>query len=144
MPAAPLRIGIMGTARIARSFVQGVAPSQQVRITAIASRDQNKAREFAGAFGIPKAVGSYEALLNDSDIDAIYNPLPNGLHAAWSIRALAAGKHVLCEKPLSANADEARAMFAAAREHGVQLAEGFPYLSQPQTLKLESLVKRRV
>src|SRR5882724_3514557 len=125
MPAAPLRIGIIGTARIARSFAQGVASSQQVRIAAVASRDPAKAQEFAGALGIAKSFGSYEALLADAGIDAIYNPLPNGLHAPWSIRALQAGKHVLCEKPLSANAAEARTMFAAARDHGVHLREGF-------------------
>jgi D-xylose 1-dehydrogenase (NADP+, D-xylono-1,5-lactone-forming) len=140
MPAAPLRIGIMGTARIARSFAQGVAPSQQVRIAAVASRDPAKAQEFAGALGIAKSFGTYEALLADAGIDAIYNPLPNGLHAPWSIRALEAGKHVLCEKPLSANAAEARAMFAAARDHGVHLREGFPYLAQPQTLKMRELL----
>lgn len=140
MPAAPLRIGIMGTAKIARSFTQGVSTSQQVSIAAVASRDPAKAQAFAGAFGIPKSFGTYDALLADADIDAIYNPLPNGLHAAWSIRALRAGKHVLCEKPLSANAAEARAMFAAAREHGVHLREGFPYLSHPQTLKMRELL----
>jgi predicted dehydrogenase len=130
----------MGTARIARSFAQGVAPSQQVKVAAVASRDPAKAQEFAGALGIAKSFGSYEALLADAGIDAIYNPLPNGLHAPWSIRALEAGKHVLCEKPLSANAAEARAMFAAARAHGVHLREGFPYLSQPQTLKMRELL----
>lgn len=140
MPAAPLRIGIMGTARIARSFAQGVAPSQRVRIAAVASRNPAKAQEFAGALGIAKCLGSYEALLADTGIDAIYIPLPNGLHAPWSMRALQAGKHVLCEKPLSANAAEARAMFAAARHHGVHLREGFPYLSQPQTLKMRELL----
>ncbi len=140
MPAAPLRIGIMGTARIARSFAQGVAPSQRVRIAAVASRDPAKAQEFADALGIAKCCGSYDALLADAGIDAIYIPLPNGLHAPWSMRALKAGKHVLCEKPLSANAAEARAMFAAARDHGVHLREGFPYLSQPQTLKMRELL----
>jgi D-xylose 1-dehydrogenase (NADP+, D-xylono-1,5-lactone-forming) len=140
MPASPLRIGILGTARIARSFAQGVAPSKHVKIAAVASRELSKAQEFAGALGIPKAHGTYQALLADGSIDAIYNPLPNGLHAPWSIRALEAGKHVLCEKPLSANAAEARAMFAAAREQGVHLVEGFPYLSQPQTLKMRELL----
>ena len=140
MPAAALRIGILGTARIARSFTQGVAPSQHVTVAAVASRELSKAQEFAGALGIPIAHGSYQALLADASIDAIYNPLPNGLHAPWSIRALEAGKHVLCEKPLCANAAEARAMFAAARAQGVHLVEGFPYLSQPQTLKMRELL----
>ena len=109
LPARPLRMGILGTAKIARSFVQGVAPSKIIDIGAVASRELSKAQEFAGALGIPCAFGSYEALLADESIDAIYNPLPNGLHAPWSIRALQAGKHVLCEKPLSATAAEARA-----------------------------------
>lgn len=138
--AGPLRIGILGTARIARSFTQGVAPSSQVQIAAVASRDLAKAQQFAAALGIAQWYGSYEALLADADIDAIYNPLPNGLHAEYSIRALRSGKHVLCEKPLSANAAEARAMFAAAREHRLHLVEGFPYLSQPQTLKMRELL----
>jgi xylose dehydrogenase (NAD/NADP) len=140
LPEIPLRIGILGTAKIARSFTQGVSPSKHVRIAAVASREPAKAQEFAGALGIPTSYGTYEALLADANIDAIYNPLPNGLHAPWSIRALQAGKHVLCEKPLSANAAEARAMFAAAHDHGVHLVEGFPYLSQPQTLKMRELL----
>jgi D-xylose 1-dehydrogenase (NADP+, D-xylono-1,5-lactone-forming) len=141
MQERPLRFGILGSAKIARSFVQGLVPSTQVRVEAIASREARKAQEFAGALGIPRALGSYEALLADADIDAIYNPLPNGLHAEWSIRALNAGKHVLCEKPLCANAAEAHAMFAAAQRNGVYLAEGFPYLSQPQTLKMRQLLQ---
>ncbi|HEY2683934.1 MAG TPA: Gfo/Idh/MocA family oxidoreductase [Steroidobacteraceae bacterium] len=139
--AAPLRMGILGTARIARSFVQGVAPSTQVSVLSVASRSREKAEEFKATHSLPRAHASYEALLQDPDIEAIYNPLPNGLHAEWSIRALEAGKHVLCEKPLAANAAEARAMFAAARAHGVHLVEGFPYLSQPQTLKMRELIE---
>ncbi len=98
--------------------------SQQVRVAAIASRDAAKARAFARRVRDRESFGTYDALLADADIDAIYNPLPNGLHAAWSIRALWAGKHVLCEKPLSANAAEARAMFCRAR-NGVHLWKGF-------------------
>jgi xylose dehydrogenase (NAD/NADP) len=140
VPARALRIGILSSARIARSFVQAVRPSARVAVSAVASRDQRKAEAFAAQLNIPRAFGSYEQLLADPDIDAIYNPLPNSLHAVWSIRALRAGKHVLCEKPLSVGAAEARAMFDAARAAGVHLVEGYPYLAQPQTLKLRELL----
>ena len=136
----PLRIGILGAANIARQFTSGVAPSKTVAVTAVASRDLAKAEAFARECGIDRALGSYEALLADPDIDAVYNPLPNTLHAAWSIRAAEAGKHVLCEKPLATTAADARAMFAAARHHRVHLVEGYPYLAQPQTLKLRELI----
>jgi D-xylose 1-dehydrogenase (NADP+, D-xylono-1,5-lactone-forming) len=136
----PLRIGILSTARIARSFVQAVRPSQQVSVSAIASRSASKAQSFANELNIPRPFGSYAELLADPEIDAIYNPLPNSLHAEWSIRALRAGKHVLCEKPLAVSGAEALAMFEAARSGGVHLAEGYPYLAQPQTLKLRELL----
>src|SRR3984885_6225337 len=103
MANRPLRIGILGSARIARSFVQAVRTSQHVRVEAVASRDRVKARAFAAELHIPRAYGSYPELLADPDVDAVYNPLPNSLHAEWSIRAACAGKHVLCEKPLAAN-----------------------------------------
>jgi predicted dehydrogenase len=139
-PIPPLRIGVLGTARIARAFIAGVAPSQHVSVTAIASRDPGRARAFAAATGVAGAFGSYEELLADPAIDAIYNPLPNSLHATWSIRALEAGKHVLCEKPLATTVREARTMFDAARAHGLRLAEAFPYLSQPHAIRLRELV----
>ena len=138
--ASPLRFGILGTAHIARSFVQGVSPSRRVIVSAVASRDADKARAFAKDLGIARHFGSYEALLADPDIDAVYVPLPNSLHAEWSIAAVEAGKHVLCEKPLAATAAEARAMFDAARRNGVHLVEGYPYRAQPQTLKLRELL----
>jgi xylose dehydrogenase (NAD/NADP) len=140
MSNRPLRIGILSSARIARSFVQAVRPSQHVTVAAIASRDGLKAQSFAAGLNIPRIFGSYAELLADPDIDAIYNPLPNSLHAQWSIRALRAGKHVLCEKPLALSAAEALAMFEAARAAGVHLAEGYPYLAQAQTLKLRELL----
>jgi D-xylose 1-dehydrogenase (NADP+, D-xylono-1,5-lactone-forming) len=139
-PEPPLRIGILGTAKIARSFVEAVRPSKQVRVAGIASRDAAAARAFAQEFAIARHFGTYEALLADPDIDAVYVPLPNSLHAQWAIAALSAGKHVLCEKPLSATAVEARAMFDAARRHGVHLVEGYPYRAQPQTLRLRELL----
>jgi xylose dehydrogenase (NAD/NADP) len=135
-----LKIGILGTAKIARGFVAGVKPSQRVTVHAVASRDAAKAREFAHELSIPRHFGSYESLLADRDIDAVYIPLPNSLHAEWAINAVRAGKHVLCEKPLAATAADARTMFEAARRHGVHLVEGYPYRAQPQTLKLRELL----
>ena len=136
----PLRVGILSTANIARAFVKGVQPSATVTVVAVASRDAAKAKRFAAEVGIPGVHDSYEALLADPEIDAVYNPLPNSLHAEWSIRAVEAGKHVLCEKPLAASASEARAMFEAAKRNGVHLVEGYPYRAQPQTLKLRELL----
>jgi predicted dehydrogenase len=136
----PLRVGILSTANIARAFVKGVQPSSTVRVVAVASRDAAKAKRFAAEVGVPGIHDSYEALLADPGIDAIYNPLPNSLHAEWSIRAVEAGKHVLCEKPLAASASEARAMFEAAKYNSVHLVEGYPYRAQPQTLKLRELL----
>ena len=141
MSNAPLRLGILGAANIARQFTAGVAPSKLVTIAAVASRNQAKADAFARECNIPRALGSYEALLADPGIDAIYNPLPNGLHAEWSIKAAAAGKHILCEKPLAGSAADAAAMFAAARKHNVHLVEAYPYLAQAQTQKALELVR---
>lgn len=141
IPSKPLRIGVLGAAKIARAFIAGVVGSKRVVVTTVASRDLAKAQAFAADTGLPRALGSYEALLADPEIDAIYNPLPNSMHADWSIRAVAAGKHVLCEKPLAMSVNEARAMFAAAAKHGRHLVEAYPYRSQPQTLKLAELIK---
>lgn len=136
----PLRIGILGAAGIARAFVNGVRPSTLISVTAVASRNIAKAESFARECGVERALGSYEALLADPKIDAIYNPLPNTMHAKWSIRATESGKHVLCEKPFAATAADARLMFDAARRNNVYVVEAFPYLAQPQTLKLRELV----
>jgi D-xylose 1-dehydrogenase (NADP+, D-xylono-1,5-lactone-forming) len=131
-----VRIGVLGAAKIAGSFMVGAQASSQVEVVAVASRDRTRGEAFARAHGIARAC-SYDELLADPAIDAIYNPLPNGLHAAWSIAAARAGKHVLCEKPLAASEAEAQAMFAAADAGGVILLEAFPYMFQPQTLELE-------
>jgi D-xylose 1-dehydrogenase (NADP+, D-xylono-1,5-lactone-forming) len=139
-PAIPVRIGILGAAKIARLFVEGVRTSRKVMVAAVASRDAERADAFARDTGVPRVHTSYEALLGDPDIDAIYVPLPNNLHAAWSIRAAEAGKHVLCEKPLAATASEARAIFDTARAKGVFVVEGYPYRAQPQTLKMRELL----
>jgi len=140
MSAPIVRLGILGAARIARLFIQSVRESSRIRITAVASRDVERARAFAQDLGVPRVHHTYDSLLADPDIDAIYNPLANTLHAAWSIRALDAGKHVLCEKPLAMTAADAEAMFAAAARNGVHLVEGYPYRAQPQTLKVRELL----
>jgi predicted dehydrogenase len=139
--ASVLRIGVLGAANIARQFVAGVRSSTLVSINAVASRDPLKAAAFAQETGIARSYGSYEELLADPGIDAIYNPLPNGLHAPWSIRAAEAGKHVLCEKPLAVTPVEARAMFDAAQAHGVVLREAYPYMAQPQTITMRRLLR---
>jgi D-xylose 1-dehydrogenase (NADP+, D-xylono-1,5-lactone-forming) len=134
-----LRIGILGAAKIAGSFMVGAKASSRAAVVAIASRDRGRAEAFARQHDIPRAYG-YAELLADREVDAIYNPLPNALHAEWTIAAACAGKHVLCEKPLAANEAEARAMFAAADANRVVLVEAFPYLFQPQTLEIERLI----
>jgi predicted dehydrogenase len=136
----PLRIGVLGAANIARQFVRDVAGSPHVQVVAVGSRDATKAAAFAGDFGLPRVHGSYEGLLADAQVDAIYNPLPNSLHAHWTIEAARAGKHVLCEKPLALNRAEAQSMFDAARQHGVMLLEAYPYWFQPQTGDLVQLL----
>ena len=136
----PLRIGILGCANIAKQFARDVAPCPAVRIVAVASRDAAKAGAFAAAHGIGRHHGSYEALLADDGVDAVYLPLPNSLHAEWAIKAAQAGKHVLCEKPLALGRAEAQAMFDAARHHGVMLLETYPYYFQPHTGALMALL----
>jgi D-xylose 1-dehydrogenase (NADP+, D-xylono-1,5-lactone-forming) len=140
LPERALRMGILGTANIARQFIDGVRSSSKIAVTAVASRDADKARAFARATGVALAHPTYEAMLADPAIDAIYNPLPNTLHAQWSIRALEAGKHVLCEKPLATSPADARSMFDAAKRVGLMLVEGYPYRAQPQTRKLRELL----
>jgi len=130
---SPLRLGILGCANIAKQFARDVAGEPSVSIVAVASRQADKAQAFATQFGIATAHDSYEALLADPQVDAVYIPLPNHLHAPWAIRAAEAGKHVLCEKPLTLGLADAQAMFAAARRHGVMLLEAYPYYFQPQT-----------
>jgi predicted dehydrogenase len=134
-----LRIGILGAAKIAGSFMVGAKASTRVEVVAVASRDRARGEAFAAEHGVARVCG-YDELIADPGVDAIYNPLPNALHAEWSIKAARAGKHVLCEKPMAASEAEARAMFAAADERGVVLLEAFPYLFQPQTLLIEQLI----
>ena len=133
-------MGILGAAGIAATFMRGIQGSEAVRVCAIASRDGDKARAFAQTHGIEHAYGSYEELLRDPHIAAVYNPLPNSLHAQWTIAALQAGKHVLCEKPLALTPEEAERMFAAARSAGRVLVEGYPYRYQPIMQRLQALI----
>ena len=107
-----------------------------VELRAVAARDGERARAFAAKHGIPVVHTSYEALLADPEIDAIYNPLPNGLHGVWTMRALRAGKHVLCEKPFTANADEAREVAAVARETGRFVMEAFHWRYHPLAARM--------
>ncbi len=137
----PLRIGILSTANIGRHFASAVQASSRVKVVAVASRELNAAQGFAERNSIPRALGSYEALLADTGVEAVYNPLPNTLHADWSIRALEAGKHVLCEKPIAVTAAEARAMFSTAKRAGRYLVEAFPYRAQPQTRATAALIE---
>ncbi len=137
-----LRWGLLSTARINRAVIPPIRASQQSELKAVASRDSVKARDYAKAWHIPHAYGSYEELLADENIDVIYNPLPNHLHAEWSIRAAEAGKHVLCEKPLALSLDEVDRMMAAAKQHNVIITEAFMYQHHPQTLKVLELIKQ--
>jgi predicted dehydrogenase len=141
-PTPPLRIGILGCANIARQFIRDAAPSPAVRFVAVASRSADTAKAFAEAQGIGRWHGRYEALLADPEVDAIYLPLPNSLHAEWAVKAAQAGKHVLCEKPLALSLAEAQAMFDAARAHGVMLLEAYPYYFQPQTGAMVALLQQ--
>jgi predicted dehydrogenase len=138
---AALRIGILGAANIARQFVRDVAASERVRVVAVASRNSATAAAFAAATGIERHHGSYEALLADADVDAIYLPLPNSLHAEWAIQAATHGKHILCEKPLALGRAEAAAMFEAARRNGVVLLEAYPWLFQPHAQAMLDLLE---
>jgi predicted dehydrogenase len=136
-----LRWGIMGTGNIARQFVQGLAGSTRTRAAVVGSRAITTAEAFATAHGVPVAVGSYDQLVDRPDVDAIYVSLPNSMHKEWTIKALRAGKHVLCEKPIAMNADEAREMFDVAGECGKVLVEAFMYQSHPLTHAVLKAVK---
>jgi xylose dehydrogenase (NAD/NADP) len=141
-----VRWGILGCAGIAeRSFIPAVRRSRNGTLAAIASRDPAKAAEWARRFGFERSYGGYQALVEDPAVEAVYNPLPNDLHAEWSIRAMKAGKHVLCEKPMALNAGEVQAMIAAAEAKGVRLMEGFMYKFHPQIARtLEILGAGRI
>ena len=136
-----MRLGLLSTANINRQILVGARGAGQVDVVAVGSRDGAKAQTYAGEHGIAKAHGSYEALLEDTDVDAVYSSLPNGMHHEWTMRALAAGKHVLCEKPYTRHPAEAVEAFDAAEAAGLVLMEAFMYRHHPQTATIERLVR---
>jgi predicted dehydrogenase len=136
-----LNWGLLSTARINRALITPLRSSKRNHLLAVASRTQESADRYAREWKIPRALGSYEALLADPEIDVIYNSLPNHLHAEWTIKAVEAGKHVLCEKPIALSVDEVDAMKESARKHGRVVAEAFMYRHHPQTLKVQDIVK---
>ena len=137
-----VRWGVLGVADIA---VKKVIPAMQrgawCEVVALASRDMRKAAAAAAALDIPKAYGSYEELLADPEIEAVYNPLPNHLHVPWSVRAADAGKHVLCEKPVALDAGEARQLLEARKRTGVKVGEAFMVRTHPQWLRTRDLIR---
>ena len=138
-----VRWGVLGTAKIA---IENVIPAMQLgyysEIIAIASRNPDRAHMVADKFGIPIIYGSYEEIMEDERIDAIYIPLPNHLHIPWSIRALEAGKHVLCEKPIGLNLSESKKLLSIANKYPhLKIAEAFMYRCHPQWSKAKQLVR---
>lgn len=139
-----LRWGLLSTARINRALLPPLRSSARNILTAVASRDLDRAQLYADEQNIPRVFGSYEELLADPDVDVIYNPLPNSMHAEWTIKAAQAGKHVLCEKPLANTVEEVDAITEAAKKAGVVVMEAFMYRHHPQTLKVKELVESGV
>ncbi|PSL00378.1 putative dehydrogenase [Haloactinopolyspora alba] len=137
----PVRWGVLGSAAIAvNKVIPGMQKADNCEILGLASRDAGRAAETAAALGIDRSHGSYQALLDDPDIEAVYIPLPNNLHAEWTLRAAEAGKHVLCEKPIAMSADEAATMVAGAEKAGVKLMEAFMYRLHPSWVRVRDLV----
>lgn len=138
----PLRWGILGCARITkRGLIPGIRASETGTLAALASRDLPRAQEWAREFEIPRTHGSYESLLADPEIDAVYIPLPNELHRPWAFAAADAGKHILCEKPLALDASEAEEIVAHCRSRGVLLMEAFMWRHQPRVAELRRLIR---
>jgi len=136
-----VQIGVLGAARIApQALIKPSKANADVVVAAVAARDASRAKAFAAKHGIARVHDSYEALLADPDIDAIYNPLPNGLHGKWTRAALTAGKHVLCEKPFTANAAEARSIAELAAQSDKVVMEAFHYRYHPMALRIEEII----
>jgi xylose dehydrogenase (NAD/NADP) len=135
-----VRFGILSTARINELVLAGARKSDRVSMVAVGSRDRARAEAYARAHGLARAHGSYEELLDDPDLDAVYISLPNSGHIPWTIRALRAGKHVLCEKPLTRHAHEAEEAFDVAEQEGRLLMEAFMWLHNPQIRRLQELI----
>jgi xylose dehydrogenase (NAD/NADP) len=140
MPTSRLRWGFLSTARINKALLDPLRTSKRNRLLAVSSRTQVKADEYARKNKVERAYGSYAELLSDPDIDVVYNPLPNHLHAEWTIKALQSGKHVLCEKPLALSLAEVDAISAAADKYGKVVSEAFMYRSHPQTSKAREIL----
>jgi D-xylose 1-dehydrogenase (NADP+, D-xylono-1,5-lactone-forming) len=140
MGVETVKWGILSTADINRKVIPGMRASDKAELMAVASRDQRRAEEYAREWEIDRAYGSYQALLDDDDVDAVYISLPNTLHCDWSIRAVEAGKHVLCEKPMSRHVGDVESAFDAAEKNGRILMEAFMYRHNPQTARLRQLV----
>lgn len=141
MVSSFLRIGILGAAKIVSSALINPAKKlTDVEVVAIAARDSKRAEKYARKYSISRVHKTYTDLLADPEIDAIYNPLPNGLHAEWTIKALRAGKHVLCEKPFASNAKEATEMANVAKEMGKVLSEAFAYRTHPMVTRLKEIM----
>lgn len=138
--SAPLRIGILGAARITERSLVAPARAGGHRLVAVAARDRSRAEAFAAAHGVERTLGSYADLLADPEVEVVYNPLANGLHGPWNLAALAAGKHVLTEKPSASNAAEAEEVMLAARASGTVFMEAFHYLFHPVTRRLHELL----
>ena len=138
--AASVKWGILSTADINRKLLPGADASPKVEVVAVASRDAARAADYARKWNIERAYGSYDELLADPDVEAVYNPLPNTMHTEWSIKALDAGKHVLCEKPISRHTADVEAAFDAAERNDRLLSEAFMYRHNPQTARLTQLV----
>jgi predicted dehydrogenase len=139
--ADAVKWGIISTADINRKVIPGAHASPKVDLVGVASRDQQRAEEYAKEWDIPRAYGSYEALLADAEIEAVYISLPNTMHCEWSIKSVEAGKHVLCEKPMSRSAAQVEEAFDAADKAGCLLSEAFMYRHNPQTKRVQQLIE---
>jgi predicted dehydrogenase len=139
--ALAVRWGILSTARINLPVIAAARASDRCEVVAVASREQARADAYAREHGIERAYGAYEALLEDPDVEAVYNSLPNSLHVEWTIRALEAGKHVLCEKPFDRRPEEVERTFEVAERNGLVLMEAFMWRHHPQTKKLAEVVR---
>jgi xylose dehydrogenase (NAD/NADP) len=139
--ALAVRWGILSTARINLPVIAAARASDRCEVVAVASREQARADAYAREHGIERAYGAYEALLEDPDVDAVYNSLPNSLHVEWTMRALEAGKHVLCEKPFDRTPEEVERTFDVAERNGLVLMEAFMWRHHPQTKKLAEVVR---
>ena len=140
MTSKKLRWALLSTARINRAVIPPIRKSRRGELTAVSSRTEERVQAYAKVWDIPRTFDSYETMLADPDIDIIYNPLPNSLHTEWTVKAVQAGKHVLCEKPMALTVEEVDQMIAAANQTGKVIAEAFMYRHHPQTLKVKQLI----